>query len=122
MEEAYNQVQLNEFNLKGALAAGALAASGLAHGADADTINFDTRPEPKKAAIEQPAISKATLAYNKFRKGEKLNDEEVHALASDKEYAKDYVIYLRTHQQPIPDVLKKAVPGVVQSTAKYIGG
>jgi hypothetical protein len=113
---------LEEVNWKGALAAGAMAASELAHGADADSVNFDTRPEPTKPAVQQPAISKATEAYNKFRKGEKLNDEEVAALATDKEYAKDYIIYLRTQQQPIPDILKKANPSTVQSTSKYIGG
>ena len=119
LAEAYEQVLLKELNWKGPLAAAALATA--AHGADADTVNqgykYDNKP-----AVQQPAISKATEAYNKFRQGVQLNDQEVASLATDKEYAKEYIIHLRTHQLPIPEVLKNVAADTVRSTSRYIGG
>lgn len=122
LTEAYDQVIINELNWKGPLAAAAMAV-GSAHGGDleGDLINKDYKLD-KPTTVEQPAVSKATEAYNKFRNGNKLNDEEVKALATDKEYAKDYIIYLRQRSLPIPAFLKAASPDTVKSTAHYVGG
>ena len=115
LEEAYNQVLLNEFDLKKALAGAAVGASLAAspmHAADADTVNKDYHLD-KKPAAEQTGVN-PYIALTKSLRGEELTPEEVSAIANDREYSAEYIQHLVNRGKVIPDVITKKYPDIIQ--------
>jgi len=113
LAEAYEQVLEGKFGtgVRTGIAAAGLGLAGL-HGADMDTVNKDYKLDAPKH--EQPAVSAATDAYEKFRRGEQLTPAEVIALSNDEQYAKDYIQHLANLGVEMPEVLAKKYPEVIR--------
>jgi hypothetical protein len=114
LAEAYEQILEGKFGTAIRSLGAAAALAGSAHGADMDTVNKDYHLD-KKPEVVHTGVN-PYVALNKAMRGEELTPHEVSAISNDQEYSAKYIQHLVNHNSPVPEILKKKYPEVIQRT------